>query len=251
MWVTNTINLDENTNAMALPREPKTPIQPWRCEVGSSPQCRHKVAQASDTKSAIWSLTTHALCKVHWSSVSKGALERWSLKAHLQTVARHTFVYFSGRKGIRRSPDLEDDLNRFPDSSLPVLKVLFGHIHNLPSLVASRRHEPLHFATWAALSPTAGSTSSGCPNCGKHQHLPRTLFGSRVCNKLGRGLLYWDKLVIYEGKIKIDRPRQWVRQPAVDSIRLLSIGSDNVVPSSRTTCIEAYAGHPCSPRSAG
>lgn len=143
--------------------------------MGSSPQCRHKAAQASDTNSETWNRKTNAFSKMHWSSVSKGVLERWKLKARLRSVARQTYLYlFCGWKGFfRRSPNFEGDLNRFPDSSLPALRFcsftstscrplqLLGamnHFHLQPEQLSHQQQGP--------------HSSSACPNSGKHQDFP-------------------------------------------------------------------------------
>lgn len=79
---------------------------------------------------------------------------------------------FCGWKGFRRSPNFEDDFNRFPDSSLPALRFcsftstscrplqLLGAMNHfrLQPEQHSHQHQGLH--------------SSACPNSGKPQHCP-------------------------------------------------------------------------------
>lgn len=161
MWVTYNIYLDECTNSrLVLPQEQKTPTQPWRCEVGMEvvPNVGTKQLkpQTLIPQFGIWRLMRLAKCI--GAPCQKGF--RKVEAPSPSPVCCQTYLYlFGGWKGFRRSPNFEDDLNRFPDSSLPALRFWFVHIHILPSLAASRRHEPLPFATWAAFSPTFFSMS--------------------------------------------------------------------------------------------
>lgn len=79
---------------------------------------------------------------------------------------------FCGWKGFRRSPNFEDNLNRFPDSSLPALRFCsFTSTSCRPlQLLGAMNHFRLQPEQHS--HQQQGPHSSACPNSGKHQHFP-------------------------------------------------------------------------------